>query len=281
MKKVSLKKKQHIANDNDLKNYPILKPDCTIDTAVFAELKKKNPAMSYSLSAKNSPDGMVEFTVPDGLGLKEFKVWNKDGQLTQINVARKISEMGRNDVITKTVTNTYAFDCASGHCKPKFGMEHSQSSNMAMYGNPTFDSQLFDVGLCKKLKEFFANNPKAAACVGDFEKKSAELLKDYQSVRVTYPVSNASGMGAYPNPVVFGGSLFNEPLATRPNERIEEYFKKNPIASEKRSNPISDSKLALAMSLNSDCANDKRLTSTINSPSSESTMQKKEKSAVR
>ena len=272
-----------IANDNDLKNYPILKPDCTIDNAALAALKKRNPAMSYALSTQGSPDGVVKFTIPDGMGLKQITLRKKDNQLAQIEVARNISAGNFNGFISSTVTDTYTFDCSTGHCTPKVGMEHFENSNNNKNNmDDSSDSQLFDVSLCKKLKVFFADNPKATACLGDFEKKSADLLNDYQADRVN--LKSPMGMdlgGGYPFPVVFGGALFNAPLATKPNnDRIIDYFEKNPTNSSKRSTPLNRSKLALAMSLNNDCANDKRLTSTINPPSSDSATNKKQKSGA-
>jgi len=64
---------------------------------------------------------------------------------------------------------------------------------------------------------------------------------------------------------LYGGS-FNIPLFTVPNPTVED-LKKNPPSSSVLSKPANDSKLALAMSLNNDCANDRRIAAAINETS--------------
>ncbi|MDZ4660196.1 MAG: hypothetical protein SGJ18_01120 [Pseudomonadota bacterium] len=257
-----------VSNDQGLSNYLVLTPDCKINPAGLAAVKKNNPNMTYEIAPSDAAIGTDKLTVPDGLAVKNIILHRKAGQLVQIDVSRSVVEFNQSGLRTFKIMNTYTFDCSSGDCAPRIGMEYIGAKvNNSPQGSITVH-QLFDVSLCKKLKSFFKANPKAAACMGDFEKKSADLLKDYEGDRTNYTgyIQPSGNFGPSPfYPTLYGGS-FNIPLFTVPNPTVED-LKKNPPSSSVLSKPANDSKLALAMSLNNDCANDRRIAAAINETS--------------
>jgi len=275
-----------VANDPDMSSYIALNPDCTINKAAFEKVKANNPNMAFDSSKSSGPTGVDKITIPDGFGgTKQITIQRKDGQLAQIQVAKVQAPNGYYNNMKDNETDSYAFDCSSGSCIPKLGVE-SQSIVIKpslpvpgdaanLYGsdkNPmTIDSQIFDTGLCKNLKSFFKQNPKASACFGDFEKKSKDLLANYERDRTNSPYGMGGALGNGPygygtNPygtgMGMGGMYYGQGAYATPFDQkaADDFMAKHPNV---RSQPVNTSKLALAMSLYSDCLRDKRIASTI------------------
>ena len=255
-----------VGNDKALSNYLVLKSDCTLDRRSLENIAKKNSGFSFKLSELNDVNGVDNLVITEGLGKKEITLRKKDGQLAQIEVSRTQSSIDLDKNQTEaaqpmTTKEIYTFECLAGNCSPKLGIERHENNGFG--GVSTLDSQLFDTNLCKKLKTFFSANPKAASCLGDFEKKSADLLKDYRRDRMNYMIPLGMGMMS---PMTFGGSQFMQPLSAISGDKNSEQSEQNNLQSAKRTKPINDSKLALALSLYNDCLNDKRISSVMNEP---------------